>query len=626
MNIEPAINTTLQSKPKIPSIKFKLHIDFLKIRKLLKRAVIVLGIGLITLITILLILFFTKLDRKIFPIIISGSVKDVISQAPLKDVQIKINNLTAQTDSEGKFSVSDFFEQDTINIQAILENYSEVNQEIALPRNFMVFRFTADLQLAPLQTGILKGKFITDQKFDSTKDKLYINLEEVKINDDWTFTATNLQKGSIVFEFKSINFKDIDKIIDIQEGNNVLEDTPLTLAGDILGIFKDWLNESTPIKATIQGSNISDAQISVKDDGAFEIKDLDINQEYSVRISHPDYLTRDYTVKTVQGENQIFGLRMIANDIIPSFIKRSENNGKQIFKSDLDGQNEVQVTNIQKLDPTGLFHDNAYVFFRDDYERIKGLGTASLSMGYSIDLVTKNLNRLTGSANQLQSIYYFYKAGKIINIITTRSNSTTEVKVEMRDIDGNNPIQIFSGKNLNITNLLLSSTNSSVVYTLRKADSRIDDIYIWDKATQTSKLLISEEEVNFYDVSPNAEFILFTRKNSSTGFEDLVSLEVQSLSIKTLIQEHDGSFYKFDQDSSDLFYFVATRDGRNNLFKYDLKSNTTNRVTFISPEDEITDFYIVDRYIFYTIEDSLYVLDKNIPVNNKLVTTKIETN
>jgi len=623
MNIEPAINQTLQSMPRKRS--FNLKIDTDRLKSILKKATITFGIVLGVIILLLITLYFTKFDRKIFPIVISGNVKDSVSQAGLADVQISINQLSTKSDIEGNFSVSGIFEEDNITVKAIIDGYTEVNQTIALQRNFMVFNFTADLQLSPLETGILKGSLKTSQIIDPLTDKLYVNLDEVKIGADGSFTATNLPKGSAVFEFKSIRFKDIDKILEIKEGINLLEEIELVTSGDILGKFTDWLNEVTPIKATIQGGNISDAQIIVKEDGSFQVKDLEIGQEYSLRISHSDYLARDYTVKIVQGENQIFGLRMIANDIIPAYIKRSESNGNQIFKADLDGVNETQVTNIQRLDPTGLHYDNSFLFFRDDYERIKGLGSGSISMGYSVDLNSKAVQRLTGSTNQLQTIYYFYSAGKIINILTTRNGSVNDVKMEIRDIDGSNPIQIVSGKNLNFTNLLVSSTNSSVVYTTRKADSRIDDVYIWEKDKQTNDFLISEEEINFYDVSPNAEIILFTRKNSSTQFEDLVSLDVKSLSIKTLIQEHDGSFYKFDQDSADIFYFVATRDGRNNLYKYDLKTNTTNRVTFIDPEDEISDFYIVDRYLFYIIEDRLYVLDKNTPVNNKLVVKEIET-
>ena len=619
--------TPLPTKLLLPKIHIKmptLNLPFDKIKSLLKKAVITFAVVLLLIIISLLFLYFSKLDREIFPLTITGYVRDNISLEGLNNVTVKINDKTSNTDREGKFNIIGYFD-DKIEISANFEGYKEFKEIINLNRTFLVFNFNAQINIEPSETGILKGKIITEEPYNFIPDKIFIDLDEVKIATDGSFIATGLTKGNVLFEYQSLNYKDVKRQIIIEEGINILADIEAVPSGDISGVFTDWVNDVSPIKPSIEATNVFEDQILVKDDGKFVINDLEVGTEYSLRISHPNYLMRDYKLIIKQGANQIFNLRMIPNDITAAYPKKKANSD-QLFKSDLDGLNEIQITNIKSFEPSALSYDNFELFFRDDYERLRGTGSGSLSVGYKIDLNTTTQTKLTTNNLTLSSIYYFYKAGKLINFITLRESSTTQNKIELRDIDGNNTLEVTNGLNLNLTNLMVSNQKDRVFYTLRKSSTKIDDLYFWEKDSAENEKLLTEEEINIYDVSSQGEIILLTRKNTSTGFEDLVSFDVASRSTKILLQNHDGNNYKFDQDSKEIFYFYAKRDGRNNLFKYDLLSNKTERVTFLDIDEKFIDYYIVDRYIFYTLDDKLYVLDKNAPVSYKLVAEDLNIN
>lgn len=83
----------MENTPVEPSLQPVKKMDkFDQLKKILKKVLIISGIFLLGLITLLMFLYFTKLDRNIFPIIISGNVKDIVSDAPVGNVAININN------------------------------------------------------------------------------------------------------------------------------------------------------------------------------------------------------------------------------------------------------------------------------------------------------------------------------------------------------------------------------------------------------------------------------------------------------------------------------------------------------------------------------------------------------
>lgn len=594
--------------------------DRTKLIKILKRGLIITGVVILLLLSTLVLTYFTNLDIYLLSPKLSGVVKDSITLQPVNNADIFLNNEKFTTNEVGEFNIP-LTSFNDLKFDVLKDKYNTLEQEIDINKAFLTSVYYLEIFLIPQEKGIVNGKFITElDNYNFAGDKLFLNDEPYPISTDGSFKISNVSEGEVNFVFESPNFIDIDKEILIKPTDNFLEDIVLVNASDIVGTFKDWVNETTTVKADIKVTDVSDDLITVLDNGEFKVKDLVPSRTYDVRVSHQNYLTRDYSVTTKLGNNEILDLKMVPNDIY-SISTGKVNNKVQILKSDLDGMNEVAITSINNLAPTNVLLSDSLVYFVDDFENIRGNGS-SLDILYAIDISNPNfdVNRVTTTTTGLTEIYSFAKQKVLIDLSQDRSSSNRKFYISTASMDGNNLKVINTLQNVEYQQFIPSLNSVIVYYTYTENDTDLFKLIKYSSIDNSNELILSSENIELYDLTLDGEYLVYSRLNDSTGFNDLYVYESSTKSNRLIMQNHNGNLYQFDPDNNDLIYFYSKRDGRENIYKYNYSSNTTDRVTFLDLDEEFNNLYINDRYIFYVLEDKgIYLLDKYIPKNYKLV-------
>ncbi len=588
--------------------------------KLIKKIVIGILISIFALLLLLILLYFTNLDTIILSPKLNGVVRDSITLRTIENVEIYLNEVKYTSNENGEFSIP-INTYSNLDFSFLKESYNTLQQEININKSFLTNSYSIEVFLIPSERGIITGKFITDiEGYNFAGDKLSINSFNYPISLDGSFKISNVSEGEVSFLFESPNFLDIEKEITIKPTDNVLEDINLVEASDIVGQFKDWVNETTTIKANIQVSEVSENLISVSNSGEFRVKDLVPEKDYEIRVTHPSYLTRDYKLTTKRGNNEILDLKMVANDFYGIYTQRV-NSKLQILKSDLDGENETVLTNISSLSPQFLLLEDNLIYFQDDYENIRGL-SSSLDLLYTIDISNPNydINRITTNTSELTEIYSYPLRNVLVNFYEDRASKDRKYYIALNNLDGSNPLLVNSLEAVEYQQVLPSLNGDIVYYTVVENDSELYKLYKFTKESNSNELIFSEGNISLYDLSLDGEYLIYSKLNSITEFNDLYIYETSSRSNRLIMQNHNGFDYQFDVDNNDVVYFYSQRDGRENIYKYTYSNNSTDRVTFLDLDESFSDIYINNRYIFYVLEDrGIYVLDKYIPKNYKLV-------
>lgn len=459
--------------------------------------------------------------------------------------------------------------------------------------------------------SILSGTFNANHSlYDFATDTLFINDEEVKINSKGEFISGALLSGNASFLFQSVFFKDIKTDISIVAGSNNLEDITLIPTGDIIGNLKSYIKGDLVNQVSLKVENISPNKITIDSNGDFKIIDLNIDRNYILSISAPNYNTREYSVALAQGENSVPDLRLVEEGRV-YFLK-----GELLVSSDFDGANVVENYLSEEFMPFNMVvkGNKRTIYFQTIKDRIRTpFAQDFVGIPYSLDTVTGEITQLTENFDNLGDIFPSYNSSKLFSI--QRENSEPKNLI-VANLDGSNQKII---KEINDNNLVVDgkiTSNGEYFYFLEQ-NSTETVLYRYSFEDEELIELDKNPDAYLFDVN-NEGKLLFSRLKGDFFQLNLYNPATQTITI--LQEKSEGEMYKFSSVySSDVIFYV--NQNRAELKKIDTNTFTESTIITLTRDDKFSNLFEQNGLWFYQVNSNLFVIDVNLPIGYRIVSS-----
>lgn len=576
---------------------------------------------------ILFAVYLTGLDLRFTKITISLSVTDQAGKA-IPGVNVFLNDAQiGLTDVKGTFEITGL-DKGTAEIKLTASDYLDFVEVVNVDRNFLNYTIDKNIKLISSVKATLNGRFepvLNNYKFTdafvvikSTSGEV---IQEMKLSEDGSFSLPEVGTGNIIFELRTPDFIDISREIELKPGINNISSINLTPAGDILESYQSYVTNSFIQQMNILIENHDPKLININyDEQNFLIKDLLVGQKYKIRIEADGYETRDYEVTIQQGYNEIFDLIFVEQGRAVFYGQTGNSNRAHIFTSALDGFNLVQLTDINNLNPTNIFYnpDSDKIYFTTEIDRVRSVLNGNVVIVYELDPQSKVLNRITTNTQNLGRVFPNFVAQKIVNIYKNDRRDLA-FRLETRNTDGTQPIFIkTTNDNYVIDNLFLSN-DSKLVYTQETDNSSKNNfIFVTEIGGQT-KLVSDKASSTILSLSSSGKNLIFMAKETSNNFFDLFVYNYGTSQTRRIFTNYQGLNAQFLGESENEFIFFRDDSGLENIYKFDLESNSEEQVTRLTQIYNINSIYQQSGYVFYSTNRGLHVLDPEKVQNFKLV-------
>lgn len=548
---------------------------------------------------------------------VRGSVQNSLTLTGFKPDVFILGDLEVSTDESGKFEFSIEPGEHTVIIQS--EGYIDYSERLNVNSDIEDLK----ILVLPENLATFKGKFVANPGYKFSNDVLNISNTEISINEDGTFQGA-IAEGTYTLKFTSENFKDIDSIISLSRGENLLNEVNLVEAGDITGQLQSYLKEEAIKELTIISENTKDDQIEIDyQNKSFRIKDLDTLKMYSLLFRAPGYFDREYKITIKQGRNQIFDLRFVESiQALYTWKNPESRENPNLILSDLDGKNPVQITsgNSTYTNSRYLDTENKLIYFQSaNDDNVKDSSRRNVGLIYSYDLSTKETKLVSTNTANLGTLYPNYRAKKMIHY--SQDNRSRAYSIHISDLSGDNKVAIYTGSN-EITNFLISDDARYALFSLEVDEQII--VYRYNVSSDFYNEIFRGSEINLLDISHNGNKTIYYRKNTSTGFFELVEFIADRNNHIIIEENFRGNFYQYLKNGqSNLIIYATLIDGRSNIFYYNSNDNSKTRLISIASDLNILDIYQESGIIYYLTNKGLYSVDFEKPFANKLVTSNV---
>lgn len=576
---------------------------------------------------ILFAIYVTGLDLRFTKISINISVTDQAGKA-IPGVNVFLNDAQiGLTDVKGTFEITGL-DKGTAEIKLQASDYLDFIEVLNVDRNFLDYTIDKNIKLISSVKATLNGKFepiLNNYKFNdafvvikSTSGEV---IQEMKLSEDGNFSLAEVGTGNIIFELRTPDFIDISREIELKPGINNISSINLTPAGDILESYQSYVTNSFIQQINILIENHDPNLINVNyDEQNFLIKDLLVGQKYKIRIEAEGFETRDYEVTIQQGYNEIFDLIFVEQGRAVFYGELNDSNRFHIFTSDFDGKDFIQLTDINNLDLENIFYNKETdrIYFTTEIDRVRSVLGGNTQIVYELNPETKVLNKVTTNTQNLGRVFTNFIAGKIVNIYKNDRRDLA-FRLETRNIDGTQPIFIkTTNDNYVIGNLFLSN-DSNLVYTQETDNtSKKNYIFVTEVGGQT-KLVSDKTESTILSLSSSGKNLIFMAKETSSNFFDLFIYNYDTSQTRRIFTNYQGLNAQFLGESENEFIFFRDEAGLENIYRFDLESNSEEQVTRLTQIYDINSIYQQSGYVFYSTNRGLHILDPEKVQNFKLV-------
>jgi len=576
--------------------------------------------AVLALLVIMTLLMLTSIDTVIFKLTLNGLVTDP-DKRPVENATIKIDGRETTTDSQGRFSIGSL-EVSTYQVEITANGFELLEQEVALGRSLMNYSNYREFILTPSGIATLKGKLIApDPSYNFINDRIVISKSEYRINDDGSFSISDLTTGKTKFEFRSVNFRDEIREFELDAGVQTLPDIVLSTAGDITASVKSWVREDLVLNLKITVEGVDDQYVQINDAGLLRVKDLEVGKTYKLRSEYPGYETRDYEIKIAQGENPLFDFKVVEKGFIP--FQRKLGSDFQIFVANLDGENEKQLT-TGDAQPYGEFIEGKNVYFMSTRDNLfSEIGVRNM-LAYIVSTEGGNAQRVTTTTNDLGRVIPNFKAAKLANV---RQGETDQSRaLEVLNLQGTNRNLIEQIPNGKFNSVAISNDGSTIWYTMQNSSQSINGLY--RAATNTTKgkgdFILNKDNLLMFAVSQSGDRVLYSATNEDTGLQDLYMYTFSTRQDRLIKASFTGNQYQFISGTEDKVGFIDNRDGAANLYLLDLGKITDARLTdFAGNIEGVEAIFQQAGYMTYRTNKGLYIIDVNQPHAGKLVTNNV---
>jgi hypothetical protein len=577
--------------------------------KKLFRFTVVFFVIIIILILTYTVSYFLNLDSRIFKLSFQGKVTNE-NNLPIKSAVIKFDGRETVTDENGEFKFSDV-EEGEVTVEVEAEGYVREEHAVSFQKSFMGYSYAQNFQLESAVVAEISGNFLADENHKFSDDKLFINDKEVEINTKGEF-STSVETGSRVFLFESDKYKDIQQNIEILPGKNFLDDIELIGAGDVIMENKDYVTKQKVTGIKIIATEIETDQINIGD-SEIRIKDLELNKEYSIRVTAPNHQERDYKFSlTKKGATTLFDFKLVPEGRISYLTEPEDSRDEFLFESDLDGFNTKQITNTENfVEINNLIYtnDSELYFVSDEIQRINSTmgGRAELLFKFNDD--GSNSSLISNTAN-LGDLYFYPEQKKILNFTNTGSSRSPKFQLELMNLEGTSRNLLIELTNTQVVGLLMSDDGSQI-YT---KEINGDDQFLLrniDVSTKQSTILLENQKIlNLHSVSSDGNKVVYSALDSSDNFTDLIMRDISRAEKRTLIVNDLGKYYQFVKGSNNDIVFVENSKNRDTFFKYSIEQNRRIELFKLNLNDSVNKLVQKNNLFVYVIEGKgLYLFD-----------------
>lgn len=612
-NATPAVNT---AAPTPGDWKEKVKVWIEKLKK--QHAAVKIAVGVFVIFAIIMsccfVMFLTSMDTQVFKLTLDGTVVND-KEEPIANAKIKLDGKEATSNDQGKF-VYEQLEVKRYVLEISAEGYEDFKQEIAMSRSFLNYVNNRVFELKPAGSASIIGKFISpDPSYQFLDDKVVIDGETYSVKVDGSFEISKLKTGEVEFSLDSINFKDETRTIDLKGGRLDLGEMTLTPAGDIVGNAISYIREDilADLKITVEG--VPADQIIIDEAGAIRIKDLEVARKYKVRAEKAGYLTRDYEVSINQGENPIFGFKVVEAGRFP-FIRKVSNR-EQLFVADFDGLNPLQLTQDLKS-PQAEFALEDVVFYFTTRDNVTNSLSGIAYTTYVADSKGGNPQRVTEDTTGLGRQVPNFTAQKIANI--KKGTTQTSRILEVMSLEGLNRVTIHQIDKGTFDDVAISNDGKVLYFHVQDEKDGTKGLYRTVIGSPTQKIL-EKENVQIYSVSDNGDRVLYSARNASSGLQDLFLHTFSTGQDTTLKVAFTGKQYQFVKGANDFVIFSDNRDGASNLFQLVISTNTEIKVSAFTAGEGVEAVYQQLGFVVYQTNKAIYLLDLSKPKLGKMVTS-----
>jgi Tol biopolymer transport system component len=544
--------------------------------------------------------------------VISGESNEIsVTREPLA---------TFTTDASGKYSFGN------LNIgRYVLEfssdEYENQAVEVAVSRSFLNYTNTRDFQLTPTGIATIKGKIVVSDNasYDFADDRIVIAEKEYALELDGSFNITDAETGTNTFYFKSSNYIDVERALDLELGTNDLGEIQVEPAGDIVGMLQSWLREELVLDMQITVETVDPKFVTINSNGEFRVRDLVPTRSYRVRFSHPDYVNRDYEIGITQGDNAVFGLRIVENGMVP--FQRRTDDGLQIFISEFDGGNTKQLTTERRTEAYGEFLKGNTVYFISTRDRLSSSIGGNAGIVYAIGANGGNPQRVTTNYAELGRVVPNFVAEKLASV--RRGEATRSRVLDVMDLEGEGRREILSIPNGTFTDILISDDGDYVVYYTQEQTNEADGLYRAPTSGGEPGLLTNKPNLQIYSVSHDGNRILYSAPNNGTGLNDLYLYTVSTGQDAKIRPSFTGSQYQFIRGSDTKLLFFDLRQSVSDVYLLDTDTNSEKKITNFHATEGVEAVYQQAGYILYQTNKGLYAMDPEVLVPGKLVTSDV---
>lgn len=438
--------------------------DKSKLRKYIEenkgRLIYFVLISLIIIVVIPLIFIVTGLDQSIIKNSIQGYVYDIEGNR-LEGASITIQDISATTDSSGHYLLEGIV-YGIYEVKVEKNGYGYFEEDVQIRR----FENNRDFTLESLEFGEIAFTFDYNRElgFNRNEFEIKINDELLILEDNLTVNSGKLLTGNYALTITSPFYKDIEEKLEIEPGTYKKE-IILQDAVDIVAEVKDWLNGNllTPNKVEIKTESAFE-ELSADDinGNRIEIKDLDLFDEITIKVSKEGYNSFLKEVKLQPGRNSLNILNIVPEGTIAYIDSTSSNSIIKV--SQYNGSNANTVLNVtdscNNLSINASFGaalcGSTYHIFSLDAENPSIISSLSISgeqvnfeIGHASAFVIDNSSpdRLVRiSSNETTSLYSGDE--EVVSVGVSENGEvifTTSGKVMSVQLDGSDLKEIASG-------------------------------------------------------------------------------------------------------------------------------------------------------------------------------------
>lgn len=550
-----------------------------------------------------------------------GTVVSEETGNPVEQVRIYQNGeIVATTNQDGSFEIPNL---STGQIELVFEaeGFDSITRSFTLNSGLLgSSSSTVTVELQPSNTATVVGQLVSETVSVTFSNSI------ISIDESSTFIRStgafeiNTNPGIRTLSFQGSGFRDFELEIEVLQGNNDLGNVTIEPAADITGFVRDGITKLPVEDVSVQVTNVLTSNITLQEDGNLLVQDITPNIEYTVQIDAPGYKTFLRSVDTTTGESELFNIDLFLEG--KAFFVEEVGNDFQLFSSDFDGENKLQLTDIDNLNPIYEYFDRAAntFYLLSDHERITNQIRGRSYTPFFYDVVDQEFKNPLANEDNLGYFVANFPSQSFVNVTEDEEDSDIWI-VETIDINGDTREEItrVDSDITEISDVLQNNDGRFVAYVQTQEDGSSAELIIYDRSTKMNRSIVQRNSIDLLAYSDSGRILLFVDEVGTLMWVDRETNEV-----RTITRQFEGENVFFLPNSDSEVYYTINGSPDSSIYKHDLSNQDPIRILIIE-DAEIDDIYLQNSFMYYITQEGLFIFDPLSPIADNLISDGIIT-